>query len=228
MKPIGWLNLEFSGSAEGESGGIPGGKGIHNLGGWGQALFAALTIASLIGAAGLKVLMTGLKAAGLFLLRLFTKQFWQQQVLGGLRGLAVRLGRFFWDPRRFRTISREYWTRVGPANGRSLHHWLIPQRWNWVPQGIRNAGFNLLELPRFFRFGAGGGLNQWIGFAQRWGGMRAAAAHGIENFIRVLIPLDLVGAGYLGYRWGTGPSSAPAEPRSGSGSGQGPAASGAP
>jgi hypothetical protein len=30
--------------------------------------------------------------------------------------------------------------------GQSLHHWLFPQRWDFIPQGIRNAGFNYLPV----------------------------------------------------------------------------------
>jgi hypothetical protein len=63
----GWWHLEFSGDPRGQSGGIPGGFGSHNLGAFGQALFVALTvvdialtIASLGGLAGIKA---GLRAA---------------------------------------------------------------------------------------------------------------------------------------------------------------------
>ena len=100
--------------------------------------------------------------------------------------------RFFYNNQSFRSISRSYWRTFGPANGRSLHHWLIPQRWTWVPQGIRNAGFNLLELPGVISFP--GGLNSWLGFAMRWGGYRMVIAVIVENGIKIGIPLTMYGA----------------------------------
>jgi hypothetical protein len=69
---------------------------------------------------------------------------------------------------------------------------LIPQRWHWVPQGIRNAGLHVLELPTVISFP--GGLNSWMGFAIKWGGYRMVGAVVIENGIRVAIPLSLYGA----------------------------------
>jgi hypothetical protein len=67
VRVAGWWHLEFSGDPNGQSGGIPGGFGSHNLGAFGQALFVvltiadiALTIASFGGLAGIKA---GLKVA---------------------------------------------------------------------------------------------------------------------------------------------------------------------
>ncbi len=119
----------------------------------------------------------------------------------GGKKAATRVGRFFYDNRAFKKISREYWKRRGPANGRSLHHWLAPQRATWMPQGLRNGGWNLLTLPKVLPGNLG--LNQWMGFAARWGGTRALIAQGIENGIRLAIPASLGGAGYGGYKLGT-------------------------
>lgn len=229
----GYWNLEFGESEGGESGGIPGGMGSHRGAGL-QALYVGLVVVDIVltfislgGFAGIKAGLKALLAAGRRLLTraatavgaLFTRQFW--------RIALTRLGRFFFDPRTFRTVSREYWRRFGPASGRSLHHWLIPQRWTrglqgvlpqrWgrIVQGISNGGWNLLELPRVFRFGRGG-LNEWMGFWQMklWSvvtgreGFRAltvvrgGAAHLIENFIRLAIPGSLIGGAYGGYRLG--------------------------
>ena len=120
---------------------------------------------------------------------------------GGPRvSTTTRIRRFFWDPRAWRPISREYWhpiTGNGPAAGRSLHHWLIPQSWTWVPRAIRNAGFNLLEMPRVVSFP--GGLNSWMGFARQWGGWRGVAAAAMENTIRAAVPGSLAGGAYAGY-----------------------------
>jgi len=108
------------------------------------------------------------------------------------------LQRFFLDPRTFTTISRQYWQEFGPAVGRSLHHWLIPQRWTWVPQAIRNAGFNLLEMPKILPGSLG--LNQWMGFAVRWGGQRLVVAMIVENGVRILIPVSAVATYHAG-KW---------------------------
>jgi RHS repeat-associated protein len=116
-------------------------------------------------------------------------------------GAAVRSGalkRFFYDSRTFTTISRQYWQKFGPASGRSLHHWLIPQRWTWISEGVRNAGFNLLRLPKLLPGSLG--LNQWIGFALRWGGTRTVVAVLVENGIRVIIPITAL-ASYHAGKW---------------------------
>lgn len=75
-------------------------------------------------------------------------------------GLATRLGRglrrFVSDPREFPTVSRRYWAaRGGAGPSRTLHHWFSPQR-----AAGSNAGWNLLELPRW--------LNSRMGPAGPW------------------------------------------------------------
>jgi len=115
---------------------------------------------------------------------------------------ARAAGRFFYDSRSFSTISREYW--AGTAAGRSLHHWLIPQRATWVPVGIRNAGFNLIELPALAGvFHRSLSLNTWMGFARNWSPAAARDAMLVENSIRVGIPAAAGGAGYAGYEIGS-------------------------
>jgi len=104
--------------------------------------------------------------------------------------------RFFWDSRTYNAVSKAYWKANGPANGRSLHHWLIPQKMARIPQGLRNAGFNLMELPKVLPGNLG--LNQWMGFAANWGGYRAVFAFTIENGIRILIPLSIYEAATIG------------------------------
>jgi len=112
--------------------------------------------------------------------------------------------RFFYDPRPFRQVSTEYWASHGPANGQSLHHWLIPQRATRIPDGIRNAGFNLVQLPAMQgTFHRSLGLNQWMGFARNWGPQARFNAGLVENTIKVGIPAAGAGVGYLGYEVGS-------------------------
>ena len=118
---------------------------------------------------------------------------------GASSATSGALQRFFYDPRTFPTISRQYWQQFGPAAGRSLHHWLIPQKWTWIPQGIRNAGFNLLDMPAIAGTSVGG-LNQWMGLALRWGGQRAIVAMIAHGAIKVLIPVTAM-ATYHASRW---------------------------
>lgn len=118
-------------------------------------------------------------------------------------GIVTKFRRFFYDPRPFRgEISKAYW--VGRAsNGRELHHWLFPQRANWIPVGFRNAGFNLIELPPFTGvFHRSLSLNKWMGFAQNWGPIPKFKAIAVENLIRVAIPGNFVLSGMGGYELG--------------------------
>lgn len=126
-------------------------------------------------------------------------------VVGCPGGIAAsNIGRFFYDARPFAQISREYWAANGPAAGRSLHHWLIPQRARWIPAGIRNAGFNLLQLPALRgTFHPSLGLNQWMGFARNWSPAAAREAALVENAIRLEVPAAAGGAGYAGYELGS-------------------------
>jgi hypothetical protein len=120
-----------------------------------------------------------------------------------IAGELSQVPRFAWDNRMFEKVSRLYWRFHGPADGRSLHHWLFPRRWTWVPQGLRNAGFNLLELPAGPRgLMRGYGLNQWMGFAPRWRGRERWLALAIENTIRLGIPGAIAGAIYGGVKIG--------------------------
>ena len=127
---------------------------------------------------------------------------WLQSIRQRFSGFVEGVKEFFWNPQPFKAVvSRDYWDRYGPAFGRSLHHWFFPQKWTWIPEGLRNAGFNLLEMPPFIDFR--GGLNSWMGFASRWGGVRGAVAGTIDWFIRILIPSSLIGGGTIGYSIGT-------------------------
>jgi hypothetical protein len=121
----------------------------------------------------------------------------------GRRGNAFT--RFFYDPRNYKhEIGPAYWASRGPAKGRSLHHWLFPQRATGVPVGIRNAGWNTFELPPMRGiFHRSLDLNGWMGFARRWKGAQPKVAAAVENGIRVAIPTAAAGAGYAGYKAGS-------------------------
>lgn len=147
--------------------------------------------------ASVEAVINAIRLAPTFAARAGARIFTQSRII---HSYALRVGRFFYDPRSFRTISRVYWAAQGGARGASLHHWLIPQRWSFIPAGIRNAGFNLLHLPKVLRGNLG--INQWMGFALRWGGWKMTVAMTIENGIRVLIPLSLYGGAGAGIRAG--------------------------
>jgi hypothetical protein len=72
---MGYANFDPETSKNGESGGIPGGKGTHNLGIFGQALFALVVFLGYVGAGKLKPLLKGL---GKSIAKLFTKELWKQ------------------------------------------------------------------------------------------------------------------------------------------------------
>jgi hypothetical protein len=118
-----------------------------------------------------------------------------------------RLKRFFYDDRDFNLIRKEYWSSKGQTGllgqkilKRDLHHWLIPQADREISRGIRNAGFNWIELPSFEgAFHRTLNLNQWMGFAQNWGEVRAAPAIFAEAAIRMAILAALPASAYLGY-----------------------------
>jgi hypothetical protein len=107
MKYFGYLNLEFSegDSERGESGGIPGGYGTHNWGGWGQTLVAVMSVAGFIlmlaSGGGIKTffrgLGNGLKAAARAVGKLFTRQFWEETSIKIITALQSRIwGRVTW------------------------------------------------------------------------------------------------------------------------------------
>ncbi|MBM3884051.1 MAG: RHS repeat-associated core domain-containing protein, partial [Verrucomicrobia bacterium] len=104
----------------------------------------------------------------------------------GLGKVARPLGRFFYDPRRWDSISRAYWR--GQANGRHLHHVFLPHRLGAdrggvIPSAIVNAGWNLLVLP--------GHWNRWMNGVGFWPNL-------VEWTIRAAIPTGIGGAIYVG------------------------------
>ncbi|MFW6154291.1 MAG: RHS repeat-associated core domain-containing protein [Planctomycetota bacterium] len=158
------------------------------LGGIGGATLAHLTDNSVWQGALAGAVLGAVTGAGAYLI-------WH-----AIAGMTVgSLSRFFYDPRTFKTISHGYWQRFStPHVGRSLHHWLIPQKCKSIPVGIRNAGFNLLNMPKILQGNIT--LNTWMGFAINWGGRRALAAMFTTWGVRILIPASVLGA-YHATRW---------------------------
>lgn len=109
---------------------------------------------------------------------------------------------FFVGPEDFDKLQKAYWKARGGAKGGSLHHWLFSQSSPLVPARIRNAGFNLLEIPGWAR-GGRLGFNEWMGFAQKWGGTRAGLAADAEELVRIGVVGAGVVSGWGGYKIGT-------------------------
>jgi RHS repeat-associated protein len=68
------------------------------------------------------------------------------------------LRRLFRDNRTFNAVSRQYWRQSAggaTAAGNQLGHIWVRNSARWMPQGLRNAGLNLVELPR--------AINHWGG-----------------------------------------------------------------
>lgn len=65
------------------------------------------------------------------------------------------LRNLIWDPRSFKAVSAQYWSRSGGADGKVLHHLWFQNQSEFIPQGLRNAAVNHLEIPR--------SLNTWMG-----------------------------------------------------------------
>jgi hypothetical protein len=84
----------------------------------------------------------------------------------------------FWDPRRFKAISLQYWSRSGGAHGMNLHHLWIQNQSRWVPQGIRNSGLNLLEIPGSLNNWMGGRMAREVGFRLATGSLLAGTGYG--------------------------------------------------
>jgi hypothetical protein len=121
--------------------------------------------------------------------------------------LGRRLARFFYDPRPFDyQISRaEHWKRNVKPPGASVDHWLLPQKAKRIPQGLRNAGFNLMETPgvpeRFKqRYMHGHDYNQWKGMVRSYSRGEWLAANAAENLQRIGVLM----AGDTKLRWAFG------------------------
>jgi RHS repeat-associated protein len=122
--------------------------------------------------------------------------------------LGVRFLRLFYDNRPFGQISREYWALRGGWKGRDLSHIFFSRSWKAIPQGFRNAGLNLVELPGLVGvFHRSLSLNRWMGLAPYWRGSRhfwtRIAARSMDWGIRVGGVGAVGGTAYGGYKLGT-------------------------
>ena len=70
----------------------------------------------------------------------------------------------FWNPNKFRNVSQQYWRVSKGAQGKALHHWLFQHQTRQIPLGLRNAGFNLLEIPSSLNSWMGGRFAREVGF----------------------------------------------------------------
>jgi RHS repeat-associated protein len=133
-------------------------------------------------------------------------------VAGPILRTARSIRNFFWRPMpaklKLGTMTEKAATAAVrseyAAAGRSVHHWLFPSRWKWIPWQIRNAGFNLLSMPnmtwltRLLGPHSFGGLNQWMGMVLKHGNWRTVLAVGTEWGIKAAIPI----AAYAAYEGG--------------------------
>lgn len=72
------------------------------------------------------------------------------------------VGRFLWDPRKYKVVS-SWLSKQGIGRARGflrqwniqieMHHWLLRQSASHLPAGLRNAGWNLVPLPRWLNQG---------------------------------------------------------------------------
>jgi hypothetical protein len=72
---------------------------------------------------------------------------------------------------------------------------MFPQRWRFVPEWARNAGFNLVVLPHWLNNRMGRTYGAW---SVRWLFWRG----GVENAIRIAIPGTVAGGVYGAYQLG--------------------------
>jgi hypothetical protein len=96
----------------------------------------------------------------------------------------------FWDARDFKTkVSPQYWRASKGANGNSLQHLWAMNKTKWVPEGFRNAGFNLLEVPA--------SLNTWMGGrrSREW-----AFRAGVAYLMKDTLETSYAGGNYMGQR----------------------------
>ena len=81
---------------------------------------------------------------------------------------------------------------------------MFPQSATHIPQGFRNAGLNLLEIPKWARVGKLD-FNRWMGFAQNWKGaraMEAGMASAADEMVRTGVFALGTGSGIAGYKAG--------------------------
>jgi hypothetical protein len=105
-----------------------------------------------------------------------------------LRNPRTRYGirNIFWDPRNFKAVSQQYWRISGGAQGKSLQHLFFQNQTTWISQGLRNAGFNLLEIPAGLNTWMGGRLARELTFRATVLGMAGGSGYGAYRGTRLL------------------------------------------
>jgi RHS repeat-associated protein len=68
----------------------------------------------------------------------------------------------FYNADEFAAVSKQYWQGTATEVGAQLQHLWVMNSTRWVPQGIRNAGFNLLEIPAAFNHWMSNGVSNQV------------------------------------------------------------------
>ncbi|NOU20146.1 MAG: insecticidal toxin complex protein [Bacteroidales bacterium] len=68
----------------------------------------------------------------------------------------------FRNPSAFKNVSSQYWRGTANQLGMQLQHLWAMNSTRWVPQGFRNCGFNLLEVPKAFNHWMSNGVSNQV------------------------------------------------------------------
>jgi len=185
----GWWNLQFSSQPGGHSGGIPGGMGSHNLGGWGQGAYVALTVLDIVltvislgGLAAIKAGIRSILEAGIRGIAAAGRRIASALSLRNLRGLAQLSIREFsiWDSHLFRWLAMDI-----RLHGR-FYQWMV-RRGGWSARLVNNP------VSRWFLYGVNRGAQATARGARRFLGFwpyrptniinRGRGVNWLDNFL---------------------------------------------
>lgn len=146
---------------------------------------------------GIPVLGQGLvKIAGPFVSPLTQRMGGNWRAFGNTRDLLLNpkvkysWRNLFYDDRTFGAVSKQYWRPSRGANGMSLQHLWFQNQSRWVPRGVRNAGFNLMEIPKGLNSWMGGRLPRELGFRAAVTGAAASVGYGANRATAYLIQTE--------------------------------------
>jgi RHS repeat-associated protein len=120
-------------------------------------------------------------------------KWWQvggAAALGALGGVGISSNvlknsasglKWFGSSRRFSAVSKRVRRANNIGSDSDLHHWGIPNRWDWVPDAIRNHPANLNPVPRALNRSIGEGVLAIDGvpaWAKNWGAAWLGGAAG--------------------------------------------------